>query len=68
MTAFHTCNRCQLREIEHLAKTRGDVVTVLSGPLGTAIHVHAEGEEPGETNWTAWFMTLSESCCCAETV
>lgn len=64
MTAFDLCDHCQLQEIEDHAKTRGQVVTVLPGPLGTAVHVHREGEPPDEGNWVAWFITLSEHCSC----
>lgn len=65
MSELTSCNYCTLRAIEARAKLRGLQVT----GMGQHVYVHPSGVEkdqlkPDGEYHVAWFMELTESCCC----
>ena len=60
------CNLCRLEEVRRTAEARGEIATIVSGPLGTGVHVHPKGVEPTPTreSLVAWYIEVPESCCC----
>lgn len=69
MSHLTPCNFCNLRSYRRWASEQGKVITLRPAPKdfapkGIDVMMHAEGEQPTEKHWTAWFMALTDHCCC----
>lgn len=72
MSRLTPCNFCNLWDIRKYAKIDGCTVTLVpleqgdEHPLGGIdVLVHKPDEEPDrEKHWHAWFMALTDYCCC----
>lgn len=72
MSTLTPCNFCNLRWIKKRARITGDQVTLVmiepseAHPLGGVdVLVHPADEQPDrEKHFHAWFMALSDHCCC----
>ena len=69
MSELTPCNYCNLRRIKADARATGKQVTVVAakpeyGFRGYDVFIHGAGEPPKEGKHVAWFMDLSEHCCC----
>jgi hypothetical protein len=71
MSTLTTCNFCSLRSIRARADKDGKIVDVRPADGGLAVFVRRPEVTPdyrspddGNTQWVAWFMSLSDGCVC----
>lgn len=65
MSELTPCNYCTLKHIEQRAKRNGNQVILKNSLDGVNVYVIPKGQELSpDTEITAWFMELSDHCCC----
>lgn len=63
------CNYCSMQDIKRDAKKKDLKVVIIPSTCmdtmgGVEVHVLKKGEKPSKKNWRAWFMEVSQGCCC----
>lgn len=64
MSELTPCNYCSLRKIKANAKKNGLLVLHEPHLGGTNIYTYVEGHKVETLKFKAWFMEISNQCCC----